>query len=64
MEDLFYDMIFKRKSFHLFGNVKERISKDELAKIEDFIKQVKPLMEDIKIKIDIVPASETTCKRG
>ena len=64
MDDLFYDMIFKRKSFHLFGNVKEKISKDELAKIEDFIKQVKPLMEDIKIKIEIVPASETTCKRG
>ena len=64
MNDLFYDMIFKRKSFHLFGNVKEKISKDELTKIEDFIKQVKPLIEDIKIKIDIVPASETTCKRG
>ena len=64
MDDLFYDMIFKRKSFHLFGNVKEKISKDELAKIEDFIKQVKPLIEDIKTKIEIVPASETTCKRG
>ena len=64
MDDLFYDMIFKRKSFHLFGNVKEKISKDELTKIEEFIKQVKPLIEDIKIKIDIVPASETTCKRG
>ena len=64
MDDLFYDMIFKRKSFHLFGNVKEKISKDELTKIEDFIKQVKPLIEDIKTKIEIVPASETTCKRG
>ena len=64
MNDLFYDMIFKRKSFHLFGNVKEKISKDELTKIEDFIKQVKPLIEDIKTKIEIVPASETTCKRG
>ena len=64
MDDLFYDMIFKRKSFHLFGNVKEKISKEEIAKIEDFIKQVKPLKEDIKTKIEIVPASETTCKRG
>ena len=64
MDDVFYDMIFKRRSFHLFTNVKEKISKEELEKIEEFIKQVKPLMENIQIKIEIVPTNETTCKRG
>ena len=40
MDNELYDMIFKRKSFHLFRNIgKEQISKDELKDIEElFIK--------------------------
>lgn len=36
----------------------------EIKGIEEFIKTVKPLDEEIETKICIVPESETTCKRG
>ena len=58
-----YDLIFKRKSFHLFRDTEE-LSGSDLAKIKDFIGKVKPLDPDIKTEIRIVPESETTCKRG
>lgn len=65
MEELFYNMIFKRKSFHLFRNIGEqKISKRELNDIEATFKTLKPLINDIKIDIKIVPAEKTTCKRG
>lgn len=62
-EELFYDMIFKRKSFHLFKNTGE-ISPEELSEIEDVYKTLEPLVKDIKTDIRIVAAGETTCKRG
>lgn len=65
MEELFYEMIFKRKSFHLFREVgNEKISSLELRDIEEKLKIFKPLVSDIKTNIKIVPAEETTCKRG
>ena len=62
--DLFYDMIFKRKSFHLFRDRQGSISDEELDSIYDFFSQVSPLVGDIKTGMRIVPADDTTCKRG
>ena len=62
-EDL-YEMIFKRKSFHLFRNIgNEQITEEELKEIENEFKTLKPLVENIKVKMKIVKES-TTCKRG
>jgi len=60
----FYDMIFKRKSFHLFRNIgNEHITDEELKDLEDSFYKFTPLVEDIKVKIKIVKDS-TTCRRG
>ena len=59
-----YDMIFKRKSFHLFRNIgNETITDDELKDIEEYFNTLKPLVDDIKVKIKIVKDG-VTCKRG
>lgn len=59
-----YEMIFKRKSFHLFRNIgNENITEDELEDIYNEFDKFKPLVEDIEVKIKIVKDS-TTCKRG
>ena len=64
MNNNLYEMIFKRKSFHLFRNIgNEKISKEELIDIEKRFKDLKPLVNDIKVNIKIVKDS-TTCKRG
>ena len=64
MNNILYDMIFKRKSFHLFRNIgNEHITEDELKEIENEFNNFKPLVEDIEVKIKIVKDS-TTCKRG
>lgn len=64
MDNELYDMIFKRKSFHLFRNIgNEHISEAELKDIEEYITKLKPLVDDIKVKIKIVKEG-TTCKRG
>lgn len=64
-EQLLYQMIFKRKSFHLFRNIgDEKLSSKELEDIIDAYEQLTPLCPDIKTRIKIVPAAETTCKRG
>ena len=59
-----YEMIFKRKSFHLFRNIGEdHLTAEELKDIEKEFSKLKPLVDDIKVKIKIVKDS-TTCKRG
>lgn len=64
MKKNLYDMIFKRKSFHLFRNIgNENISDAELKDIENEFNSFKPLVNDIKVKIKIVKDS-TTCRRG
>lgn len=64
MNNNLYDMIFKRKSFHLFRNIgNEYITDGELKDIENEFEKFKPLVEDIKVKMKIVKDS-TTCKRG
>ena len=60
-----YEMIFKRKSFHLFTNVgSEKISEDEISNIYRVFSSFTPLNPDIKVAIKVVPSRETTCLRG
>ena len=63
MEDKLYQMVFKRKSFHIFKNTLV-ISEEELAQIETAFLECKPLIPEIKVGMKIVPAAATTCKRG
>ena len=64
MDDSLYEMIFKRKSFHLFRNIgNEHITDNELKEIEEKFYSFKPLVKDIKVKIKIVK-NGVTCKRG
>lgn len=63
MEDKLYQMVFKRKSFHIFKNTLI-ISEEELAQIETAFLECKPLIPEIKVGMKIVPAAATTCKRG
>ena len=59
----YYKQIFKRKSFHIFKDT-DTLTSDEIQELKDFIKSVKPLNDEIKTEICIVPEKETTCKRG
>ena len=64
MNNTLYEMIFKRKSFHLFRNIGDQhITDDELKDIESFFNKTKPLADNIKVKMKIVKDS-TTCRRG
>ena len=64
MDELLYEMIFKRKSFHLFRNTgSEKISDLELNDIKKKFKTFKPLIDNIKIDMKIVSHEETSCKR-
>lgn len=65
VEELLYPMIYKRKSFHLFRQEKAGcIAPAELKQIEAAYKGFQPLIENIKTNIRIVPAEQTTCRRG
>lgn len=61
--EMFYEMIFKRKSFHLFKDI-GCIKATELEEIEAFYKTIQPLDADIRTVMRIVASGETTCKRG
>ncbi len=64
MHDKLYDMIFKRKSFHLFRNIgNEHITEEELKDIEEEFNKLKLLVAGINVKVKIVK-DKTTCKRG
>ncbi len=64
MDNNLYDMIFKRKSFHLFRNIgNEHITDEELQDIEDNFTKLQRLDENIKVKMKIVK-NGTTCMRG
>ena len=64
MDNNLYDMIFKRKSFHLFRNIgDEKISEEELKDIENYFNTIKPLDKNIKTKIKIVKEG-ASCHRG
>ena len=58
-----YKMIFKRKSFRRF-NQDLKLSDNELSDINEKIKRLIPLIDNIDVKYKIVKREETTCKRG
>lgn len=65
MDENLYEMIFKRKSFHLFRDIgNEKISLNEIRMIEDYFNKCNPLDSSIKVAMKIVPSEETSCKRG
>ena len=65
MDNTFYEMIFKRKSFHTFRNVgNETISENELDDIQKAYAAFIPLHPEIKTAMRIVPEKQTTCKRA
>ena len=63
MDEQLYQLVFKRKSFHIFKNTLI-ISEEELAQIETAFLECKPLIPEIKVAMKIVSAAATTCKRG
>ena len=62
MEQL-YNMIFKRKSFHVFKGIKH-LSEAELQEVEQQCRECKPWIDSIKVDFKIVPRTDTSCKRG
>ena len=59
-----YQMIFKRKSFHLFRNAgSEKLTPEELKDIEAAYADFEPLYPDIRTAIRIVPAAKVNFKR-
>ena len=60
---MLYDMIFKRKSFHIFKDI-GHIEDEELREIETYCDTLVPLVPNIRTVVRIVPGEETTCKRG
>ena len=49
-----YNLIFKRKSFHLFRNIgQEQLTKEELQNIEKEFTNFKPLVDGVRVKIKI-----------
>lgn len=60
----FYEVLFKRKSFHLFRGVgRDSITPDELSEIEKAYAGFNRLYPDIKTAIRIVPAEKVNFKR-
>ena len=61
----FYDMIFKRKSFHTFKLANVGVMEQtEIEAILEAYQTFVPLCPEIKTQIRIVLSEETTCKRG
>jgi hypothetical protein len=63
MDELLYQMIFKRKSFHIFKG-EQHLTEEELEEIEEQMAAFTPLVNGIQTAWRIVPKHETTCKRG
>lgn len=63
MDTSLYPMLFKRKSFHLFKDI-GTIAPWELDAIERACLTFSPLVSGIRTKMKIVPAAQTTCRRG
>lgn len=64
MDQSLYESIFKRKSFHEFGQLKQKITPEELNGITAFFANEEPLYKDIKVSLDIVPSSEIASSRS
>lgn len=64
MKEDFYNIIFKRKSFHLFrGAGREKISQEELTDIENAYAAFDCLYPGIRTAIRIVPSERVNFKR-
>ena len=63
MDQFLYPMLFKRKSFHIFKDT-GHIEEGELEQICACFSACQPLIPEIKVEMKIVPAAETTCRRG
>ena len=62
MDSSYYDLIFKRKSFHRYGEPDGKtITQEELNEISEMWYKFTPLFDGIKTKIKIVPGSQTSC---
>jgi len=62
MKELF-DIFFKRKSVRKFD--KELfLAEEELAEIKQAIERLIPLVDNIKVRLEIVKRADTTAKRG
>lgn len=60
----YYDMIFKRKSFHLFRGVgNDKLTQEELEAIEQAYAGFDALYPDIRTGIRILPAGKVNFKR-
>ena len=65
MDSTLYEMIFKRRSFHLFRNTGAgTITDAELAEIHSAYRGFRPLDNTIRTGIRILPGEETNCRRG
>ena len=62
--DTFYEMIFKRKSFHLFRGVGEdHLTPEELHDIDAAWRRFAPLYPETRTALRIVPAARVNFKR-
>ena len=52
--------VYKRKSVRKYSEVK--LSLEELATVEEYLRQAKPLCPNISVEFEIVPCEETNCK--
>lgn len=61
----FYEMIYKRKSFHLFRNIgDEKLTENDLQDIRATYEKIEALYSDIKTDIRIVSSDEKVLGRG
>ena len=51
--------VYKRKSVRKFSG---KLTQEELATVEEYLRQAKPLLPDVKMEFQIVPCAETNCK--
>lgn len=63
MKEMMYQMIFKRKSFHLFKDI-GTISDSELEEIRQQFTTFQSLVGDVSVELKIVRAEKTSCKHG
>lgn len=63
MDGLYYDMIFKRRSFHVFKG-KNHLSESELREIQNQADSLEPLVSGVRTAFKLVPRGQTTCRRG
>ena len=52
--------VYKRRSVRRYSE--EKLTDEELAQVEEYLHQLRPLIPDIKVEFQIVPCNETNCK--